>query len=236
MNEIVPKRDRFEKELKEIERLQSTKDEPINLKSFETQSGLFGLMQKKVTGAEMNEYSVYLGQTLSEFNTKINKFYLQFKGVYGALESLDKEYLAGIVGAYNEAVEAFKKAEKAQKDVDRTIDNLKAAVEHIGEFNRKVNSELERLDSKNWKNDAIKHQEKIDEIDDKAHQIIETINGYKEAHSSLMNKLEECRCELDKYKSEKKRTNRLLLACGIVTGFAIIAMVVLILLIRFNVV
>lgn len=231
MNEIVPKRDKFEKELKEIERLQDTKDEQINLKNFETQIGLFGLMQKKVTGAEMNEYSVYLGQILSEFNTKINKFYLQFKGVYGALESLDKEYLAGIVGAYNEAVEAFKKAEKAQKDVERTIDNLKTAVEQIGEFNRKVNSELGRLDT-----DAIKHQEEIDEINDKAHQIIETVNGYKEAHSSLMNKLEECKCELEKYKSEKKRTNRLLLACGIVTGVAIIAMVVLVLLIRFNII
>lgn len=231
MNEIVPKRDKFEKELKEIERLQDTKDEQINLKNFETQIGLFGLMQKKVTGAEMNEYSVYLGQILSEFNTKINKFYLQFKGVYGALESLDKEYLAGIVGAYNEAVEAFKKAEKAQKDVERTIDNLKTAVEQIGEFNRKVNSELGRLDS-----DAIKHQEEIDEINDKAHQIIETVNGYKEAHSSLMNKLEECKCELEKYKSEKKRTNRLLLACGILTGVAIITMVVLVLLIRFNII
>lgn len=236
MNEIVPKRDRFEKELKEIEHLQDKKDEPINLKSFETQSGLFGLMQKKVTGAEMNEYSVYLGQTLAEFNTKINNFYLQFKGVYGALESLDKEYLAGIVGAYNEAVEAFKKAEKAQKDVDRTIDDLKIAVEKISEFNKRVNSELERIDSKNWKNDAIEHQGEIDEIDDKAHQIIETIHKYKEDHSSLMNKLEECKGELEKYKLEKKNTNKLLLTCAIVTGVAVIAMVVLILLIRFNVI
>lgn len=236
MNEIVPKRDRFEKELKEIERLQDKNDKPINLMNFETQSGLLGLMQKKVTGAEMNEYSVYLGQTLSEFNKKINKFYLQFKGVYRALESLDKEYLAGIVGAYNEAVEAFKKAEKAQKDIDRTIDSLKSAVEKIGEFNRKVNLEFERLDSKNWKNEAIKYQDKIREIDENAHQIIETINSYKEDHSILMNKLEECMDEIEKYKLEKKRTNRMLLACVIVIGVMAIAMVVLILLIRFNVI
>lgn len=66
--------------------------------------------------------------------------------------------------------------------------------------------------------------------------MIETINGYKEVHSSLMKKLDEYMCELDKYKSEKKRTNKLLLACGIVTGVAVIAMVVLVLVIRFNII
>lgn len=184
----------------------------------------------------MNEYSVYLSQTLSEFNTKINKFYLQFKGVYGALESLDKEYLTGIVGAYNEAVEAFKKAEKAQKDVNQTIDQLKTAVEKIGEFNRKVSSELERLDSVNWKNEAIKHQNEINEIDAKVNQIIATINNYKKDHTLLMDKLEECKNELAKYKLEKKRTNELLLVLGIITGIAVIAMIVFILLIGLNII
>ncbi len=160
MNEIVPKKERFEKELLEIESLQSDKDEPITLKSFETQTGLFDLFKKRITGEEMNEYSLYLGNTLNEFNKKINKFYLQFKGVYGALESLDKEYLAGIVGAYNEAVQAFKKAEKAQEDVDRTLEYLKEAVAKIGEFNKKVSSELARIDSLDWKQDALDYKPK----------------------------------------------------------------------------
>ncbi len=236
MNEIVPKKDKFEKELSEIERLQDKNDRPIRLKSFETQSGLLNLFQKKITGAEMNEYSVYLGETLNEFNEKINKFYLQFKGVYGALESLDKEYLAGIVGAYNEAVQAFKKAEKAQADVDKTLDYLKLAVEKIGEFNKKVSSELARIDPDNWKMEAIKHQRELDEMSGKAVLIIQTIETYKADHANLMKKLDDCQNELEKYKKEKKKTNRILIACGIVTGVAIIAMTTLVLLVKFGII
>lgn len=236
MDELIVKKDRFEKELKDIEKLQKEKDEPIALKSFETQGGFLGLMQKKVTGAEMNDYSIYLGHTLTEFNVKFTKIYQQFKGVYGALESLDNEYLAGIVGAYNEAVQAFKKAEKAQGDVDKTIDALKAAIEHIGEFNKKVSAELDRLDSDNWKFEANKHQKEIDEINANANSIIQTIDKYKADHAALMKKLDDCKTELDKYEKEKKRTNRILIACGVTTGIAVVAMVVLVLLIKFNVI
>ncbi len=235
MNEIVPKKDKFEKQLREIERLQSEGDTPINLKNFKTQTGLLNLFQKKITGAEMNEYSVYLGETLNEFNKKINKFYLQFKGVYGALESLDKEYLAGIVAAYNEAVQAFKKAEKAQADVDNTVDCLKCTVDKINKFNNKVSWELDRIDP-NWKTEAIKHQKEIEEIDTKAILIIQTIENYKQDHANLMQKLDDCQKEFEKYKNEKKRTNKILLSCGIITGVAVIAMAVLVLLIRFNVI
>ncbi len=236
MNEIVPKKDKFEKRLSEIERLQNEGDKPICLKNFETQTGLLNLFQKKITGAEMNEYSVYLGETLNEFNKKINKFYLEFKGVYGALESLDKEYLAGIVGAYNEAVQAFKKAEKAQADIDKTLDYLKIAVEKIGEFNKKVSSELAKIDPESWKIETTKHQEEIDEINTKVISIIQTIEDYKSEHANLMQKLDDCQKELEKYKNEKKRTNKMSLLCGIVTGVAVITMVALVFLIKFGII
>ncbi len=236
MNEITPKKDQFEKQLSEIERLQNEGNCPIHLKNFDTWAGPFNRFQKKITGAEMNDYSVYLGETLNEFNKKINKFYMQFKGVYGALESLDEEYLAGIIGAYNEAVHAFKKAEKAQADVDKTLDYLKNAVTKICEFNKKMSSEFASVNPNNWKIEATKHYKEIKEIDSKAELIIQTINCYKQDHANLMKKLDDCQKELEKYKNEKRRINMILLSCGIINGIAVVAMVMFVILIKFKIV
>ena len=97
------------------------------------------------------------------------------------------------------------------------------------EFNSKVNSELSRIDGVNWKENALKHQNELDEIDKKANEIIETINNYKSHHNELM-------IQLINYKKEKLQTQKMLKFCWISTTCLFVVVLLLIIQIVFNVI
>ena len=223
MKELVVKKANFEKSIKAMKKLSNQNKELPELKRFEEKSWIF---KKKVTGEEMNVFAGQVQENLINLNQKTNVFYKQFVEVYDAFESLDKEYIAGIVGAFEQAIEATKKAEDAQKDINATVDLLKITVERIKEFNSKVSSELSIIDSDNWKENALKHQKELDEIDAKADEIIKTINEYKNSHQELMNELSLYRKEVKKYKTN-------LIISWVVSGLSLIAIIVFIVLFVF---
>ena len=168
----------------------------------------------------MNAFTAKLQDNLLKMNEKINAFYKQFSDVYTAFETLDKEYIEGIVGAFNQAIEATKKADDAQKDINKTVEVLEKTVEKIKEFNTKVSHELSIIDSDNWRENALKHKNELDSIDSKTEEIVQMLNSYKDQYDDL-NK------ELDSYKKEKKKYSRILLAVCITTGISIVTCVVL---------
>ncbi len=228
MEEIVVNKDKFKDALAKIEK-DSRQNKDINvLGKFDEKGGLFGLFPKKVTGQEMNAFTVQLQDNLLKMNSKINAFYNQFSDVYIAFETLDKEYISGIVGAFNQAIEATKKAEDAQQDVNKTVDILQKTVEKIKEFNSKVSDELSRIDSENWRENALKYKKELEDLDSKAAEIIHTIAQYKEQYEDL-------KFQLESYKKEKRKSSRLFLTMSITTGISVLAMVVLILLVVFKV-
>ena len=131
--------------------------------------------------------------------------------------------------AFNQAIEATRKAELAQQDINKTVKILETAVSKMKEFNSKVNSELSRIDGVNWKENALKHQNELDEIDKKANEIIETINNYKSHHNELM-------IQLINYKKEKLQTQKMLKFCWISTTCLFVVVLLLIIQIVFNVI
>ena len=227
MKEIVVKKDKFKNALAKIDKdAQKNKNLP-GLTKFEEKGGLFNLFPKKVTGEEMNAFTVKLQDNLLKMNEKINAFYQQFSDVYTAFETLDKEYIEGIVGAFNQAIEATKKADDAQKDINNTVEILEKTVEKIKEFNTKVSYELSIIDADNWRENALKHKAELDSIDSKTDEIVQLLNSYKEQYDDLNR-------QLDSYKKEKKRNSRLLLAVCIISGVSVITCIVLILLVVFR--
>lgn len=228
MQEIVVKKDKFKNALAKIEKDSQNNRDINELEKFDEKSGLFGLFPKKVTGQEMNAFTAQLQDNLLKMNNKINAFYKQFSDVYTAFETLDKEYISGIVGAFNQAIEATKRADDAQKSVNRTVDILKKTVEKIKEFNDKVSYELSRIDSENWRENALKYKRELEDLDSKTEEIVQTITQYKEQHEDL-------KFQLESYRKEKRKTGKLFLAMSITTGISVFTMVILILLVVFDV-
>ena len=229
MNEIVIKKGKFDDALEKIEKTAKKNKSLPQLAHFEEKDFLFSLFPTIVTGAKMNEFTSQLQKELIILNDKINNSYKQFNDVYAAFESLDKEYISGIVGAFNQAVEATKKADDAQKEINKTVEQLKLTVEKMREFNKKVSLEFSRLDSTNWKEDALKYEQELKDLDHKADSITKTLASYKSQYDSLRN-------ELERYMEEKKKNTRYLRACCITTGITLFAMIIVVLLAVFNVI
>lgn len=220
MEKLVVKNQNFEKSINKLDKLSKENEQLPELRTFQEKTGPFKLFSKKVTGQEMNEFGNQIQDNFVLLNERTNKFYKQFIEIYNAFESLDKEYIAGIVGAFNQAIEATKKAEDAQKDIKNTVELIQKAVEKLSEFNKKVSAELSRIDADNWQEKALQHQQELKEIDEKADEIIKTINTYKKTHNQLVKQLE-------KNRKERKAYLVNLIICWVLLGILAIAVIVL---------
>lgn len=229
MNEIVVKKNKFEKSLSNIDKMAKENKKLPDFQKFQEKSGPFDLFNNKVTGAEMNNFASQVQKNFIILNDKTNKFYQQFIEIYNAFDSLDKEYISGIVGAFSQAIEATKKAEDAQRDINNTVELLSKTVEKIKEFNNKVSYELSRIDADNWRENALKHQKELEDLDNKATEITYILDSYKNQHNELVAQLEE-------YKKEKIRTKIAFRICWITTSISLVILLVLIILIACKVI
>ncbi len=228
MNELVVKKNKFDKSLANIDKMAKENKKLPEFQCFQEKTGPFELFNAKVTGAEMNEFAAQVQKNFIILNNKTNMFYKQFTEIYNAFESLDKEYISGIVAAFNQAVEATNKAEDAQKDIKNTIDLLEKTVEKIKEFNNKVSYELSLIDSDNWRENALKHQKELNNLDKKAEEIVALLDSYKSQHKELVN-------QLNMYKKEKRESTISFRICWITSAVSTLTLIVLILLIVFGV-
>lgn len=229
MNEVVVNKTNFDNTIKKMDNLSKENNKLPQLKKFQEKTGPFELFSKHVKGDEMNEFASQVQDNFIALNDRINQCYKQFVEIYNAFDSLDKEYITGIVASFNQAIEATRKADLAQQDINKTVKILETAVTKMKEFNSKVNSELSRIDGVNWKENALKHQNELDEIDKKANEIIITINNYKSQHNELIS-------QLDNYKKEKLETQKMLKFCWISTTCLFVVVLLFIILIVFNVI
>ena len=229
MEKLVVKNQNFEKSISNLNELSKRNSQPVEFERFKENGGFLGMGQKKVTGREMNVYSETVMANLALVNERINQCYRQFVEVYHAFETFDKEYIAGIVGSFNQAIEATKKAEDAQKDINNTVETLEKAVQKMKEFNMKVSAELSMIDCDNWRENALKHQKFLDSIDSKADHIIVTVDSYKESHNELVDALK-------KHTAEKRRYRNNMIASWIVTGVLALGVLILIAVVVFKII
>ena len=220
MNEVVVVKRKFEEALIKIEESSKENMTLPELLRFQEKGGLFSLFNKNVTGTEMNNFASKVQENLIVLNTKTNRIFNQFTDVYNAFETLDKEYISGIVGAFNQAMEATKKAEEAQKEINETVELLSITVGKIKEFNDKVSFELSRLGAEDWRDKALKHKEQLEQLDNKATEIISTIDSYRDKHNELIE-------QLDGYKKEKNKNSKMIKFYEITTLICVILMAIM---------
>lgn len=92
----------------------------------------------KVTGKEFNELTVQVQAHLRSVNTTQIKLIKQFGEVYKALESLDKEYIQGILISIKATEETSKGIAAAQEKITQIIEDQKKTLEILKKFKQKL--------------------------------------------------------------------------------------------------
>lgn len=90
----------------------------VQLPTLEEKGGIFNWFDKTVTGVEMNDITRKIQSVFIQQNTHIRKVYQEFGTLYNTFETLDKEYIQGIINSVKEAEEASKKAEEASRQAE----------------------------------------------------------------------------------------------------------------------
>ncbi len=203
-NEIV-KRHSFENKKQELLRFSETLPS-VDFKGFKVDGGIFGLGSHKVTGEEMNDHVKNLQRTFQTVNTNISDLYKEFRTVYEAFESLDKEYISGILiavgsaeassnqakSASDKAIRAAEEANIAQERINKTIAGLKKTVDKLVGLQTEISS-IKRLNS-----DFSAARDFVDKVDNIKLELLTNKQGLEQ----LQNQIKKSEQSLDKYSQD----------------------------------
>ena len=184
------------------------------LNSFPTEGSIFSFNEHNITGDEANRLLINpLQKNLKSQNTCIKDLFNIAKDVYNALESLDKEYIFGIIGtvqvakaasdqaatastqakqasekaldASKEALAASEKATNAQADIKRTIEALQKTVNILKEFKLDVSARLNSLTSIQTQITDVNTQ--IKSVEQENNNVMNAIKSLQSANTLLNN-------------------------------------------------
>lgn len=140
MNDVVIKKHDFDVAKQNIKEFSLLKPEKMKLLKVEEQ-GFWGFTDHDVTGKELNELTTQIQNYFTKYNELNTKFIQQFGEVYKAFESLDKEYINGILTAVKSAEKASMQATDAQKGINKTIEIQEKTIAVLSNFKE----ELEKI-------------------------------------------------------------------------------------------
>ena len=110
-----------------------------------SKGGLFDWFDHKVTGDELNKRISQIQKCFISINSNEKKFMEEFVNIYKLIESLDQEYIPGIVGAIKATELSINQNQKTNEDVKKLIDNQKKIIEVLKKQSEKMNEKIESL-------------------------------------------------------------------------------------------
>ncbi len=177
----------------------------VRLENFRESGTWIPWNNHNVTGAEINTNLVApLQKMLIDQNNNIKNIFQTLNDVYQAFETLDKEYIHGILAAVksaemasNQAKDAGIKAEKAsrqaldavgkaniaQKDINNTIDALLSTVENLKKFKEKVTNELSILST--FSNQVSSLKQLVQTNENRYNSIKQSVGNVQSASAKL---------------------------------------------------
>ena len=150
----------FEAAKGKIQRFSNNLPSNQPFEKVETDAGLFGWSDHKVTGEELNSLTDKLQGRFIALNSSLREVVKEFNEVYNALDALDKDYTQAILIAVNEAKDSSKKALDAQENIGKTILALKVTVDNLKELKSQVSAidaKFKELDSTNSRAEELYH-------------------------------------------------------------------------------
>lgn len=214
MQELVLEKHNFDNAKKQLKEFSDNAHVNPTLAKVDTESGLFGLFQHKVTGTELNELTTQIQKYLIDLNSFNSQIINQIGTVYRTFESLDTEYIQGIIIAIKSAEENNQKIQTTQDDIKKTIYEQKKIVDVLNKFKEK----LEKLKQLEFIDDITDElRTKQIELVEKVSEIITQLNYERDKIQESISELEKiifsidgriCQCE--KKLTEQEATNRCL--------------------------
>lgn len=200
MDELIRPHD-FEEAKEHIQTFANNTSVCTDLDRVSTSGGLFGWFDHNVTGAELNKVTGQVQDHLVRINKLQKSFISEFGQVYKALESLDSEYIKGILIAVKGAQEssdqakrASEKAQKAQADISKTIEGQKKVIAILTKHKKKLET-IKHLDNIDeiWK-DLVGAKKVLDEITEAIESVHALIEKEKQAIYDVISEKEKEVC------------------------------------------
>lgn len=130
----------FDKQKKQLKEFSSQTTLNPEFETYKTNDGLFGWFDHAITGNEMNEFVKKLQKYISENNDAIKKLIKEFGEVYETFDTLDNEYIKGILLS-------IKATEKVSNDNAETIEALQKTVQKLKEIKEENEKYHKYIDS-----------------------------------------------------------------------------------------
>lgn len=97
-------------------------------------------LNHKVTGEELNELTTQIQKHLHSVNSTQIKLIREFGQVYSALESLDKDYIQGILISIKATEKTSERIEATQTEIKQIVDDQKKTLEILKKFKQKLDN------------------------------------------------------------------------------------------------
>lgn len=164
---IIVKRQNFDNAMRSIKSYADSAKRPASLNRVSVSGGLFGWFDHKVTGDELNNIVSQLEDQLISLNNFDIGMLDTFKDIYKALDSLDREHIAGILAAANAAKAASDTANENVNHISQIVEVLK-----------KFKSDLDKLEH-------LMDVDKAWEVLEEQKKMLAAFSAYKEDLSAL---------------------------------------------------
>lgn len=148
MGELIVQKHNFEASLQKLHSLSQHIPNDCTLAKVEEDGGFLGLGDHKVTGKELNSLTGRIQNKLISINGTLRNFYKEFNAVYETLDTLDKEYIAGILMSVSNSQKASDEALAAHKDISKTINALERTVISLKEFKHNISTDISAICTK----------------------------------------------------------------------------------------
>lgn len=205
MEKSIVKRHNFDVALKNIEGLSKQVSTTVKFDLVEVSGGLFGWGDHKVTGTEMNNFINRLQTELIDANGNFTNLYRLLREIYNALNSLDKEYISGILVAVESAEKAIGEAKKNTEEINKTIEGLKKTVTVLSNFKKGTDDRLALLEEKLEK--CILDSNRVTTAINNKYEILSNYeNSFYELKEELNKKVLGINSKIDKYLSDSAAT------------------------------
>lgn len=155
MNEL--KRHNFDAAKNRLKEFSEKTEAELAIDRVRIDGGFLGLGDHKVTGYELNSRLESIQGHLIDVNTTNNMTIKEFKEVYNALDSLDKEYITSIVANV--------------KAIEKTSNDVRKQQEILKQHNDKLTIQQNKLDF---------HQVDMDKQIDNVKKVVTTLKAFKE--------------------------------------------------------
>lgn len=137
----------FDQQKEELRKFSETSENHFVFRNLDIRGGLFGMVKYKVTGEDFNEFTRKMSDVMIKNQQNINYLTAGFGTVYKTIETLDSDYIAGIVQNVEQIKEVSDRAENAAESASQAVQDIGKTVKSLMKLKDVVKRHSEQLEN-----------------------------------------------------------------------------------------